>query len=513
VDKAAGREENVPTGEEEEDTEHWKKYASEECWGRYEKDKKEETEANPSGRHDGPSGRLSENSEIIGNPCDPSGRKITASDRLGATHNGNFTPCSNDQVFKPSSSSAFNNEESLPLGKEFGQLSLDPDFERQDYNKRKKRGKEVTFEQNKEDEGSSQLPYADIPRRNNLSVPPINVTTSPVPLPFPQAPRKEELQKKNNRYRREFIELFKKVNINIPLLDAIKQFPPYAKFLKELCTNKRKFTKDEQITLSEEVSAVLLGKLPPKLKDPGSFTVPCTIGNKGFEGAMLDLGASINLMPYHIYKTLSLDDIKPLNIVLKMADQRKVTPRGVVENILVKIDELLIPADFVVLDIKEGAIGDENEAPIILGRPFMATAGTKIDVQKGILTMTVFDTTVGFRIFDAIRSPMPLGECFRIDECVQPSLNLNTSMELSDGEEDIKQHPPSSEVKEGTNDVADKVNEKKKKKKKKKKKNAWLPLPTTTKSILKGFRTCFGGENHGESSSPDNGKKVCFEPP
>jgi hypothetical protein len=424
-------------------------------------------------------------------------------------------------VFKPSSSSAFNNEESLPLGKEFGQLSLDPDFERQDYNKRKKRGKEVTFEQNKEDEGSSQLPYADIPRRNNLSVPPINVTTSPVPLPFPQAPRKEELQKKNNRYRREFIELFKKVNINIPLLDAIKQFPPYAKFLKELCTNKRKFTKDEQITLSEEVSAVLLGKLPPKLKDPGSFTVPCTIGNKGFEGAMLDLGASINLMPYHIYKTLSLDDIKPLNIVLKMADQRKVTPRGVVENILVKIDELLIPADFVVLDIKEGAIGDENEAPIILGRPFMATAGTKIDVQKGILTMTVFDTTVGFRIFDAIRSPMPLGECFRIDECVQPSLNLNTSMELSDGEEDIKQHPPSSEVKEGTNDVADKVNEKKKKKKKKKKKNkkkkkkknAWLPLPTTTKSILKGFKTCFGGENHGESSSPDNGKKVCFEPP
>ena len=174
--------------------------------------------------------------------------------------------------------------------------------------------------------------------------------------------------------------MFEKVNINIPLLDAIKQFPPYAKFLKELCTNKRKFTKDEQITLSEEVSAVLLGKLPPKLKDPGSFTVPCTIGNKGFEGAMLDLGASINLMPYHIYKTLSLDDIKPLDIVLKIADQRRVTPRGVVENILVKIDELLIPADFVVLDIKEGAIGDENEAPIILGRPFMATAGDVVKV-------------------------------------------------------------------------------------------------------------------------------------
>ena len=88
-------------------------------------------------------------------------------------------------------------------------------------------------------------------------------------------------------------------------------------------------------------------------------------------------------------------------------------------------------------------------------------------------------------------------------------------MELPDGEEDIKQRPPSSEVKEGTNDVADKVNEKKKKKtkkKNKKKKNVWLPLPTTN-SILKGFKTCFGGKNHGESSSPDNGKNVCFEPP
>ena len=176
-----------------------------------------------------------------------------------------------------------------------------------------------------------------------------------------------------------------------------------------------------------------------------------------------------------------------------------------------KIDELLIPADFVVLDMKESTNGDENEIPIILGRPFMATAGTKIDVQKGILTMTVFDATVGFRIFDAIRSPMPLGECFRIDECVQPSLNINTSMELPDGEEDIKQHPPSSEVKEGTNDVAGKVNGKKKKKNKNKK-NAWLSLPTTN-SILKSFKTCFGGKNHGESSSPNNGKKVCFEPP
>jgi hypothetical protein len=330
------------------------------------------------------------------------------------------------------------------------------------------------------------------------------------------------LKKKQNKYQREFTELFQKVHINLPLLDVIKQFPPYAKFLKELCTNKRKFTKDEQITLSEEVSAVLLGKVPPKLKDPGSFTVPCTIGSKGFEGAMLDLGASINLMPYHIYENLSLDDIKPLNISLKMADQRSVTPRGVVENILVKIDELLIPADFVVLDMKESTNGDENEIPIILGRPFMATAGTKIDVQKGILTMTVFNTTVGFRIFDAMTSPMPLGECFRIDECVQPSPEVSALKELPIFE-GVKKHPPSSEVKEeadASNIEAGKVSDKKKKKKKKKKKRnkkgkkqAWPLVPSTMKLILNDLKSCFGGGSHGESSSPVNGKKVCFAPP
>ncbi|KAK9910590.1 hypothetical protein M0R45_034546 [Rubus argutus] len=299
VDKAAGREENVPTGEKKRIQSTGKDMLLKKLGEDLRKTrKKKQKKIRPDARKVRPDGlqkwqhareirpdgmmvrpdammvrpdSLSDTSEKMENPCDP-----------------------------------------LPLGKGFGQLSLDPDFERQDYNKRKKRDKEVTFEQNKEDGGNSQLPYADIPRRSNLSIPPLNVTTSPVPLPFPQAPRKEELQKKNNKHRREFIELFQKVNINIPLLDAIKQFSPYAKFLKELCTNKRKFTKDEQITLSEEVSAVLLGKLPPKLKDPGSFTVPCTIGNKDFEGAMLDLGASINLMPYHIYKTLSLDDINLL---------------------------------------------------------------------------------------------------------------------------------------------------------------------------------------------------------
>ena len=158
--------------------------------------------------------------------------------------------------------------------------------------------------------------------------------------------------------------------------------PAYEKFLKELYTNKRKFKKGEQVILSEEVSAILQWKLLPKLKDPGSFTVPCTIGKKSFDSAMLDLGASINLMPYHVYKTLGLDDInQDIKISLRMADRTLVFPRGVVENVLVKVEELYVLDDFVILDMEE-SLDEEDEQPIILGRAFIATAGTKLMCKK-----------------------------------------------------------------------------------------------------------------------------------
>ncbi|XP_062114197.1 uncharacterized protein LOC133825246 [Humulus lupulus] len=95
---------------------------------------------------------------------------------------------------------------------------------------------------------------------------------------------------------KEILETFRKVEVNIPLLDAIKQVPRYAKFLKELCTNKKKLKGEEKISVRENASAVLQKKLPPKCKDPGTFTIPCMIGNKMIEQCMIDLGASINVM-------------------------------------------------------------------------------------------------------------------------------------------------------------------------------------------------------------------------
>jgi hypothetical protein len=118
-----------------------------------------------------------------------------------------------------------------------------------------------------------------------------------LPPPFPQRLVKPKKEKK----LLDIFDTLRKVEINIPLLDAIQQIPAYAKFLKDCCNHKRKFQEHETVALTEEVSAVLLRKLPPKLTDPGSFTIPCRIGDHDFEKALLDLGAGVNLLPYTVY--------------------------------------------------------------------------------------------------------------------------------------------------------------------------------------------------------------------
>jgi hypothetical protein len=173
----------------------------------------------------------------------------------------------------------------------------------------------------------------------------------------------------------DIFETLRKVEINIPLLDAIKQIPSFAKFLKDCCTHKRKFQAHEKVALTKEVSAVLLKKLPPKLKDPGSFTIPCRIGDKLFDRALLDLGACINLLPYTIYEKLGLGELQPTTITLQLADRSIKRPRGILEDVLVKVDKFILLADFIVLDMEESPM--PLPLPLILGRPFMRTADTK----------------------------------------------------------------------------------------------------------------------------------------
>ncbi|XP_023887557.1 uncharacterized protein LOC111999657 [Quercus suber] len=141
------------------------------------------------------------------------------------------------------------------------------------------------------------------------------------------------------------------LHINIPFIEALAQMPKYAKFLKDIISKKRKLEEHEIVMLTEESSAILQKKLPPKLKDPGSFTIPCTIGKSYFDRALFDLGASINLMPLSVFRKLGLREVKLTTISLQLADRSFKYPRGVIEDVLVKVDKFIFPADFIVLDM------------------------------------------------------------------------------------------------------------------------------------------------------------------
>ncbi|CAN6725540.1 unnamed protein product [Malus baccata var. baccata] len=208
-----------------------------------------------------------------------------------------------------------------------------------------------------------------------------SMTSNSIPTnaPFPH----RFMQSKKDESDKDILDTFRKVQVNIPLLDAIKQVPKYAKFLKELCTTRKRASNKEVVRVSENVSAVLQRKLPPKCKNPGSFTIPCVIGNTRFESAMLDLGASINVMPYSIYASMNLGELKNDRVIIQLADRSNAYPKGVLEDVLVQVNHLVFPTDFYVLEMEDSNYS--SQLPILLGRPFMKTARTKIDVFKEFL--------------------------------------------------------------------------------------------------------------------------------
>lgn len=168
--------------------------------------------------------------------------------------------------------------------------------------------------------------------------------------------------------------------------------------MKEVLSKKRRLGDYEMVALTEECSAILQNKLPPKLKDPGSFTIPCAIGNQNIRKALCDLGASVNLMPYSIARKLGLGDIKPTSVTVQMVDKSLSFPRGVVEDVIVKVDKLILPDDFIILDMEY----DQN-MPLNLGRSFLATRRALIDVEAGEITMRVNNEKVIFKRFSLLK--------------------------------------------------------------------------------------------------------------
>ncbi|KAF1883712.1 hypothetical protein Lal_00012629 [Lupinus albus] len=202
-----------------------------------------------------------------------------------------------------------------------------------------------------------------------------------IPLLFPPKiiPRKkiwnmEELDK-------DLLDTFRKVEVNIPLLDAIKQIPRYAKFLKELCTHNRKLKGNERMSIGRDVSAMM--------------------------------GALINVMHMNVFKFLSLGPLQPTGVVIQLANRSTAYLPCLVEDVLVRVDPLIFSAEFYILDMEERS--PCNIIPIILGRPLLRTSRTKIDVHVGTLYIEFNDKVVRFNIFDALKHPSEGHYVFNLD--------------------------------------------------------------------------------------------------
>ncbi|XP_070045085.1 uncharacterized protein [Nicotiana tomentosiformis] len=171
--------------------------------------------------------------------------------------------------------------------------------------------------------------------------------------------------------------------------------PSYAKFLKEILTKKRKIEETSVVMLTEHCSAILQNKLSQKCGDPGSFTIPYSLGTIKFDKSLCDSGASINLMPLSIYRKLEkeIGEIRSVPISFQLADHMTITPEGIVEDMLVRVEKFIFPVDFIVVNMEEN-----KEVPLILRRPFLATGRAILDLHEIKLMLRLDEETVTFKM-------------------------------------------------------------------------------------------------------------------
>ncbi|XP_021599732.1 uncharacterized protein LOC110605449 [Manihot esculenta] len=239
-----------------------------------------------------------------------------------------------------------------------------------------------------------------VPKPDDKSAPiPIQSKSLIIKPPFPERLAKSKREKEE----KEILKTFHKIEINTPLLDATKQVPRYAKFLKELYTNKRKLVSYQNVCMDEKVSTAFQSKMPIKCKDQAMFTIPIKIGIVGVKKAMCDLGVSINVMPLFIYQSLNVDPLKETGVVIQLADRSVIYPEGVLENVLIQVDNLVFLANFYIVHMDDDK--SSNTSDLLLGRPFLTTARTKIDIFDGTLTMEFDGKIIKFNVYDSIKYP------------------------------------------------------------------------------------------------------------
>ena len=162
------------------------------------------------------------------------------------------------------------------------------------------------------------------------------------------------------------------------------------------------------------------------MKDPGVPLISCVIGGITFDQALLDLGASMNLLPMSVYEKLGIGKLKPTSVILQLADKSIKTPCGMIEDVLVKVHNCYFPIDFLILDIEPSQ--ELNQNPIILGHPFLATANGNINCKTEDMDISSEDQKVKVNIFKDSKLIQEKESCYMIemiDELIESDFSSN----------------------------------------------------------------------------------------
>nr|GFA63742.1 reverse transcriptase domain-containing protein [Tanacetum cinerariifolium] len=212
-------------------------------------------------------------------------------------------------------------------------------------------------------------------------------------IPYPSRRNDERNREKAKDQIEKFYQIFKDMSFEISFSDALILMPKFASTLKALIGNKEKLSEMARTSLNEHCSTVLLKKLPEKLGDPRKFLILCDFSGMAECLALADLSASINLMPYFVWKKLSLPDLTPTCMTLELADRSISRPVGVAKDVYVKVGSFHFPVDFVVVDFDA-----DPRVPLILRRSFLKTGKALIDVFEGELTLRVGKEAITFNL-------------------------------------------------------------------------------------------------------------------
>ncbi|GJV20279.1 reverse transcriptase domain-containing protein [Tanacetum coccineum] len=248
------------------------------------------------------------------------------------------------------------------------------------------------------------IPEPDVPKTLTKSnpIPEPDVTKNlPKPnIPYPSKQNNQKNHEKSSYQKEKIIQMFQDLSFDISFADALFLMPRFAPTIRNLLTNKEKLLELVKNPLSENCSAMLLKKLPEKLGDPGKFLIPYEFPRMEICHALADPGASINLMPFSIWKKLSLPDLTPTRMTLELADRSITRPKGLAEDVFVKVGKFHFPTDFVIVDFEAGP-----RVPLILGRSFLRTSRTLIDVYEEELILRDGNKQIVFHVDGVSKHP------------------------------------------------------------------------------------------------------------